>query len=153
MSRPVARPLQPDDGMRFILSLVAVLSLATGCGAGSTNPPGGGGVDAAAGSADAQSGNALGQTCTTSADCPSTPAHQCVFLQSGNPNLGYCSPMCSVNSDCMGGYTGPATGTPTCFVPDQPNVCSILCTAEGDCPGDLTCVITGGPVNVCATKQ
>ncbi len=135
--------------MRFILSIAAVWLLAVGCGAGTTNPPGGG---ADAGAADAGSSNALGQTCTTAADCPSSPAHQCIFLQSGNPDLGYCSPMCSVDSDCMGGYTGPSTGTPTCFVPNQPNVCAILCTAEGDCPGDLTCVITGGPVNVCATK-
>lgn len=111
-----------------------------------------GSVDAGAGVADAEvSSNALGQTCAEQTDCPADPPHQCVVLQSGNPELGYCSPSCGSDADCAADYTGPANGTPTCFVPDYPEACSILCDVDADCPTGLECKITGGPVNVCAT--
>jgi hypothetical protein len=129
-------------------SLVALVA----CGVGDAGGPGGGGADAGASAADASSGNALGQTCTDTAGCPTSPAHQCVFLTSGNPSLGYCSPVCSTDADCQTGYTGPSTGGLTCFVPNVPQACTITCSTTADCPGDLECKVTGGPVNVCATR-
>lgn len=132
-----------------------VLLMSMACDVGGTDPgPGPGAGDAVdAGRApDARvSENALGQTCAAQGECPSDPPHQCVFLQSGNPELGYCSPTCGADADCAADYTGPATGTPTCFVPDYAQACSILCDDDGDCPSGLECKITGGPVNVCAT--
>lgn len=72
-----------------------------------------------------------------------------MFLNSGNPDIGYCSPVCSDDIDCTTGYEGP--GDPTCFTPADPNACSIVCNMSVDCPTGLECIITGGPVNICAT--
>jgi len=101
--------------------------------------------------ADATAANHLGQRCSAELPCPSSPPHQCVYLTSGNPDQGYCSPMCIEDTDCSDGYTGPATGQLSCFVPGMPNVCTIVCDTVADCPGDLACVSPGGPVNVCTT--
>lgn len=121
------------------------------CDAGTTNPrPAADAANAA--DATAQALNGLGTECTTVADCPTMPEHNCVILTLGNPNLGYCSPACTVDQDCINGYTGPSTGTLSCFVPNQPNSCSIGCAATADCPGNLECKITGGPFNFCATR-
>jgi hypothetical protein len=101
---------------------------------------------------DAPSGsaNSLGETCTDADPCPAE--HQCVYLQVGNPDLGYCSPICATDEDCREGYTGPASGMLTCFVPDLPNACSIGCEDVADCPGELACVSTGGPMSFCTTE-
>lgn len=112
------------------------------------------GADAATDVADAMpvGSNALGQACDEARPCPTERPHVCVFLSSGNPEVGYCSPVCEVDADCVAGYEGPQTGDVRCFVPDQPNVCSIGCEVEADCPEDLSCVETGGPVRACATE-
>jgi hypothetical protein len=131
------------------LALCVVVLLA-GCGGdddgGDTSAPD------AAGSVDAASGssNHLGETCSDADPCPAD--HQCIYLSVGNPDLGYCSPICASNEDCSDGYTGPATGTLTCFVPDQPDACTIGCDDAADCPGELACVETGGPFSVCTTE-
>ena len=132
------------------LALLAVLLLA--CGGDDDSGGEGGGADAAGGGAiDAAAGeNHLGETCSDSDPCPGD--HQCVYLAIGNPDLGYCSPICATSTDCSDGYTGPATGTLTCFVPDQPDACSIGCETVDDCPGDLACVSTGGPMSFCTTE-
>lgn len=122
---------------------------AFGCG----SDDGGGGGDPPDASPDAMvqgAQNGLGQTCTVAATCPSDPPHECVFLNSGNPNLGYCSPICTIDADCTNGYTGP--GTPTCFVPNQSNRCSVQCPTD-TCPGDLVCAdLGGGAVKICVTQ-
>ena len=94
--------------------------------------------------------NHLGETCSDADPCPAD--HQCIYLSVGNPDLGYCSPICAGDQDCRDGYTGPATGTLTCFVPDHPDACTIACETTDDCPGELACVATGGPFSVCTTE-
>lgn len=133
-----------------LVPLILFLMLAAaGCGGDDDGGDGGGSSDAA--SADGQAAdNQLGRTCSTSDPCPTS--HQCVYLSSGNPDLGYCSPQCTTEQDCLDGYDGPSTGTVTCFVPNQPNLCSIACDTVADCPGELACVETGGPVKVCTTE-
>ncbi len=106
-------------------------------------------IDAAPGP-DASASNHLGETCSDADPCPAD--HQCIYLGVGNPDLGYCSPICAGDQDCRDGYTGPATGTLTCFVPDHPDACTIGCETGDDCPGDLVCVETGGPFSVCTTE-
>ena len=94
--------------------------------------------------------NGLGQTCAGPADCPAAPAHTCVFLTIGNPNTGYCSPVCDPNdvTTCTDGYNGP--GVVACYTPNDATACSIDCTADPTgCPPDLTCVPTGGPFSFC----
>jgi hypothetical protein len=113
---------------------------------------GGDGGDAPAPDAAAGPSNRLGDTCSDDDPCPSDPPHQCVFLSVGNPDLGYCSPVCATNDDCREGYTGPPSGELSCFVPDQPDACTIVCEMPADCPGQLSCVATGGPVSVCTTE-
>jgi hypothetical protein len=126
--------------------LVALpLALLLGCGGDDSS-------DAAAPDAAAGSSNRLGDTCSDADRCPSDPPHQCVFLSVGNPDLGYCSPVCGTDDDCRLGYTGPASGALSCFVPDKPDACTIVCEATEDCPGQLSCVATGGPVSVCTTE-
>jgi hypothetical protein len=115
-----------------------------GGGGGGADAAGGGGIDAAAAE------NHLGETCSDADPCPAD--HNCVYLGIGNPDLGYCSPICASSADCLDGYSGPATGTVTCFVPDQPDACSIACETGDDCPGDLACVTTGGPMSFCTTE-
>ncbi len=134
------------------MAMCAALALAMGCGDSTDTGPGGDGADAAVQpDADVPSTtNVLGQACTGDGDCPSQ--HGCVFLTAGNPALGYCSPVCLSDEDCRANYTGPATGSPTCFVPDQPERCSITCGSTEDCPLELVCIVTGGPVNICATE-
>ncbi len=114
-----------------------------------------GGDDGSGGGVDAnQSQNALGQVCTIGAasGCPSAPEHICTKLDTvGSQTQGYCSPLCVTNTECTDGYTGPATGTPTCF-PDSQNRqrCVILCQSEADCPGGLACLAPGGaPMSFC----
>ena len=97
--------------------------------------------------------NALGEECMSEEDCPTNPGHLCVFLNSGNPNVGYCSPVCASDLECAAGYEGPATSEVACFLPSGEPGCSLLCDADADCPGNLTCFITGGPVNVCTTRM
>jgi hypothetical protein len=129
--------------MRAWTTLLLVLAT-IGCDSGSSNPPNNDIPDAMPGPQ-----NALGSTCTASAECPAMPQHTCVFLSAGNPNLGYCSPPCTTDPDCSTGFSGP--GMATCFVPGQPNVCSIIC--ESACPGDLVCAdLGGGGVKVCVTQ-
>lgn len=137
----------------FRVALFALPLAVAACEAESTPPPedapdGAASADAPGGSTD----NALGQTCDNESQCPSDPPHQCVFLQSGDPNLGYCSPLCQTDPDCTEGYTGP--GEPTCFVPDVPEACTIQCDpTQGDaaCPEGLICHEPGGPVSFCTT--
>ena len=129
---------------RYRALLAAVLLVACG-GDDDGGADSGGAPDAAAGSQ-----NSLGETCSDSDPCPGE--HQCVYLEVGNPDLGYCSPTCATDEDCGEGYTGPATGTLSCFVPDQPNACSIGCQDTADCPGELACVSTGGPMSFCTTE-
>jgi hypothetical protein len=132
----VARRLQPVECMRLVLALVLAI---VGCGADRDDSSG--------------AGNALGKQCTTATDCPSAPPHECVFLESGNPTLGYCSPMCTVDDDCRAGYAGPASGSPYCLVPNQSGTCSISCTQTADCPAELECVVVEGrPFNFCTTR-
>lgn len=130
------------------LSVLAFALVAFACGG---DDDGGDGSDAPSFDA-AGSANHLGEPCSETMACPTTPLHQCVFLNAGNPNLGYCSPVCATDTDCTDGYTGPATGDVSCFVPDQPDACTIVCEAQADCPPDLVCVPTGGPVSVCTTE-
>ena len=118
-----------------------------------------GGDDGSGGAADASSSqNALGQICTigAAAVCPSTPAHICTKLDTvGSQTQGYCSPLCTTSAECTSGYTGPATGTPTCF-PDALNQqrCVIICQSEADCPNSLACLAPGGaPMKFCVVGQ
>ncbi len=140
--------------MRRLLLLLALFAFAAPACGGDDDGGGGEGGDADAGgggAVDAAGGeNHLGETCSDADPCPDD--HQCVFLQVGNPDLGYCSPICASDADCGDGYTGPATGMLTCFVPDQPDACTIVCQDGADCPGELACVATGGPVSVCTTE-
>ena len=132
---------------------VAILVLLAGLAACGGDDDGGGGADAGGGGgADAGGGgeNHLGETCSEADLCPAD--HQCVFLEVGDPDLGYCSPICQSDADCREGYTGPASGQLSCFVPDQPDACTIVCQGPDDCPGELACVATGGPVSVCTTE-
>lgn len=110
----------------------------------------GGGEDPTPDAPPAGPVNALGAACTSAAECPSDPAHTCVFLTVGDPNLGYCSPVCAGNEDCTNGYLGPVTGVISCFTPNDPAACSIECTGPADCPDPLECVATGGPFSFCA---
>lgn len=91
--------------------------------------------------------NGLGQTCTGVGDCPDNPAHTCVILNIGDPNTGYCSPVCNDTPTCTTGYNGP--GVVDCFTVNDPNACSINCTADQQCPAGLDCVATGGPNSFC----
>jgi hypothetical protein len=127
----------------------AVLLLAA-CGGGDDDGGEASAADAATAVDASASDNHLGETCSDGDPCPGD--HQCIFLSVGNPDLGYCSPICADDGDCGDGYTGPATGTLTCFVPDHPDACTIGCDDTADCPGDLTCVETGGPFSVCTTR-
>lgn len=120
---------------------VALAVAALGCGG--DDDGGGGGADAASGA------NHLGEICSEADPCPGD--HQCVFLTVGDPDLGYCSPICATDADCQDGYSGPASGMLSCFVPDLPDACTIVCETGDDCPGELACVETGGPVSVCTT--
>jgi len=130
---------------------LAVLMLVAALGCGGDDDGGGGGADGGGGGADAAAaGNHLGETCSDADPCPGD--HQCVFLSVGNPDLGYCSPICASDQDCSDGYTGPAGGMLSCFVPDTPDACTIVCESVADCPGELACVETGGPVSVCTTE-
>jgi hypothetical protein len=127
------------------LSLVFLLAI-LGCGSGDDAPPDNDDPDAMV----AGPVNGLGMTCTVAAECPSDPVHDCVFLASGNPNLGYCSPVCATDPDCTTGFSGP--GTATCFVPGQANLCSVTCATDL-CPGDLICAdLGGGGVKICVTQ-
>lgn len=131
--------------MRFF----AVLSLImfVGCDVDNTSPS----ADAALPAADAAGPtNALGTECADTAACPDD--HNCVKLTSGNPDVGYCSPVCSDETDCADGYTGPSTGILSCFVPNVPNSCSIQCNTTADCPLTLECVDNGGPFKFCTTS-
>ena len=133
---------------RFLAARCLVgLLLAAGCGGDDD----GGGADASR-SIDAMvaGGNHLGELCSDADPCPAE--HNCVFLNAGNPDLGYCSPICATDDDCRDGYTGPASGMLSCFVPDMPDSCTIVCGTGADCPGELACVATGGPVSVCTTE-
>lgn len=134
------------------LILVCALALAACGGDDDGGGEGGGGADGGGGAVDgaAEVGNHLGETCSEADPCPAD--HHCIYLSIGNPDLGYCSPICAGDQDCSEGYTGPATGTLTCFVPDQPDACTIGCETGEDCPGELVCVETGGPVSVCTTE-
>ena len=133
------------------LALIALCALLLGCGGDDDGGGGGGGVDGGGGGFDAAAGeNHLGETCSEADPCPGD--HQCVFLSVGNPDLGYCSPICASDQDCRDGYTGPAGGMLSCFVPDTPDACTIVCESVADCPGELACVETGGPVSVCTTE-
>lgn len=128
-------------------ALAALLLLACG----GDDDGGTGSADASAtADAAADAANHLGETCSATDLCPAD--HQCIYLSVGNPDLGYCSPICAGDQDCSEGYTGPATGTLTCFVPDHPDACTIVCETGEDCPGELVCVETGGPVSVCTTQ-
>jgi hypothetical protein len=93
--------------------------------------------------------HALGQVCGSPGDCPDWPAHACVTLSIGSQTQGYCSPACASDADCRNGYTGPASGTPYCVNPDEPNTCTIECTSPTDCPDALDCVSAGGPSSLC----
>jgi hypothetical protein len=128
---------------------LAVLLLAA-CGGGDDDGGESSAADAAGAVDAAASDNHLGETCSDADMCPD--GHHCIYLSVGNPDLGYCSPICATDDDCRDGYTGPATGTLTCFVPDQPDACTIACDDSADCPGDLACVETGGPFSVCTTQ-
>ena len=132
------------------LGLALMVSLLLACGGDDDGDGGGDGPaqpDAGGGTV-----NQLGTTCSDDDPCLTDPPHQCVFLSVGNPDLGYCSPVCATNADCTDGYTGPSTGELTCFVPGQEDACTITCDTAADCPGELACVATGGPVSVCATE-
>lgn len=80
-------------------------------------------------------------------DCPAD--QECVFppLPDGSTTEGYCSPVCSADSQCTDGFEGP--GRAACFIPPA---CLISCDqayADGTCPVGLTCLPTGGPTNAC----
>lgn len=128
-------------------ALGLALTLLVACGG--DDDGGGTSVDASSAADAAQSANHLGETCSVADPCPAD--HQCIYLSVGNPDLGYCSPMCAGDQDCQEGYTGPATGTLACFVPDHPDACTIACETSDDCPDQLVCVETGGPISVCTT--
>lgn len=134
------------------LALLALCAALSACGGDDDGGGGGGGADGGGGGGVDASGaeNHLGETCSDADPCPDD--HQCVYLEVGNPDLGYCSPICAGDADCREGYTGPASGMLSCFVPDQPDACTIVCENIGDCPGELACVATGGPVSVCTTE-
>jgi hypothetical protein len=136
-SEEEARQLQLQADMRFLTVLAALVPLACQMDAGDPPLP--------------QSGNALGQLCTTAGNCPAN--HDCVFLSAGNPAQGYCSPICTVVSDCANGYTGPTTGQLSCFVPNNADACSIGCQTDVDCPQTLACKAPmGAPFKFCATR-
>jgi hypothetical protein len=156
MSRAAAwRALCTTAGMRSVLLLAAAFLL-TACDNGTTaaaptgpvTPGPGGTTDAGAGT----SVNALGVQCTPSGnECPSNPPHRCVILRTGNPNAGYCSPVCATAQDCSRNYTGP--GMLFCEVPGQPGACAILCATAADCPTGLSCIgPMGSPNKVCTTQ-
>ncbi len=130
-----------------LFAIVSVLCL-VGCDTGSTVTPS---ADASLPQVDAMvaSSNSLGVECMTTANCPTD--HNCVKLSSGNPDVGYCSPTCTIDTDCGIDYTGPSTGTLACFVPNFPNSCSIQCNSTADCPGTLQCLGNGGPLMFCTT--
>jgi len=135
--------------MTRALAIAALLLFACG-GDDDGGGDGSGSVDAAPAIDGSAAANHLGETCSDADPCPAD--HQCIYLTVGNPDLGYCSPMCAGDQDCRDGYTGPATGTLSCFVPDHPDACTIACETSDDCPGDLVCVETGGPFSVCTTE-
>jgi hypothetical protein len=118
-----------------------VLALALGCG---------GDDDSSSVDAMAAGGNHLGELCSDSDPCPAE--HDCIFLDTGNPDLGYCSPICITDEDCGDGYTGPASGMLTCFAPGHQGACTIACETGTDCPAELACLATGGPISVCTTE-
>lgn len=109
---------------------------------------GGSAADARPGADGPTSTSVLGTLCTPGVDdCPSG---ECVILESGSDTTGYCSPVCTNDGQCTDGYTGP--GTPTCFVPDQPNRCTISCTDA--CPTGLECFVPmGAPMGFCRVPE
>lgn len=133
---------------RIAIALLSCL-IAFGCGDDGEggSPDSGADVDAASGGE-----NALGRACDDRRPCPSDPPHQCVYLQAGNPDVGYCSPLCETDADCLEGYPGELGGTAHCLVPGVPNACSVTCESAADCPGDTTCVSPGGPAMLCASQ-
>jgi hypothetical protein len=121
--------------------IATLLSFTVACGDDGSGSPGM--PDAAAGE------NALGVPCGESQpDCPA--GHTCAILglPDGSDTMGYCTPACTEDADCMEGFTGP--GSASCF---RDMECVVSCETEGGtdgvCPAGLTCLSTGGPTFAC----
>lgn len=131
-------------GRGGLIALCALVWLA-GCDGTGDTP----GTPDAQPDAPLQSINGLGQLCDDANPCPQSPAHTCVYLNSGSQVQGYCSPNCTVDQECRDGYTGPDATRATCFNPTVPDTCTVSCDLDEHCPGDTKCLATGGPFMVC----
>lgn len=81
------------------------------------------------------------------AKCPAD--HHCFMapVPAGSSTQGYCSPDCSVDTDCTDGFVGP--GTALCFSPPDCLIDCLQAYGDDQCPKGLTCLPTGGPTNAC----